>query len=596
MRDTRRRAAVRLLICAILAAEIFLLLPATLYVGNLVEFAASGLATLRTLFVPALALLLVLVIAGGLVERRGPGAFVAMIAALGVLAWIQAFLLVWDYGPLDGHRIDWSREPWRGWLDGAVWTVVLFAAWRFHRLLERPLSVALGALFIMQSGVLAAAAVDDRAALLEKFGASPRYDALPAMPRFSERRNVLHLILDSFQSDIFREIVTAGPGAQRYRSALDGFTFYEENSGVFPYTYFALPAILSGRIYRNDRPKKEFIREVFSGDTLLSAAAGAGFEVDIATEPLMLDMMANGPYTNAYLVPGQSGPSPRALAVNEAAKLLDLSLFRLAPHFLKRHVYNDERWLVQRATAGPEHLRYFYFAHNLFLHEIAKNMSADRPAPVYKFFHVMSPHAPMVVDDQCAYTGGAIERNRETVTWQSRCTLEFVIDLLGRMKELGIYDDALIVLMADHGGHIPPDRYRPPDPAETSRGFVMNPWVVAMASPLLLIKLPGASGPLRTSPAQTSALDTAATVGAILGLKERFPGTDVLGIEADAVRERRFYQYTWRRADYVTDYILPIQELLIRGSLYENDSWSFGEVFEPPDAKTEKSEGVVGRQ
>jgi arylsulfatase A-like enzyme len=150
------------------------------------------------------------------------------------------------------------------------------------------------------------------------------------------------------------------------------------------------------------------------------------------------------------------------------------------------------------------------------------------------------------------------------------------------MKELGIYDDALIVLMADHGGHIPPDRYRPPDPAEASHGFVMNPWVVAMASPLLLIKLPGASGPLRTSPAQTSALDTAATIAAILGLKERFPGTDALGIEADAMRERRFYQYTWRRADYVTDYILPVQELLIRGSLYENDSWSFGREFAPP--------------
>jgi hypothetical protein len=37
-----------------------------------------------------------------------------------------------------------------------------------------------------------------------------------------------------------------------------------------------------------------------------------------------------------------------------------------------------------------------------------------------------------------------------------------------------------------------------------------------------------------------------------------------------------------RRTDYVTDYILPIQELLIRGSLCENDSWSFGELFNPP--------------
>lgn len=589
--DTPARAALRLVLCAMLVAEIFVLVPGTIYVGNLGEFAASGAAIFRNLAIPALIALLAFVVIGGIVERRGPGRFVALVAALSLLAWLQAFLLVWDYGSLDGHLIDWGHAAWRGWLDAAAWAGMLLCAALFARRLERPLVVAAVAVCIAQFGVLGAAAAQNRAEFLEKFGSAPTHDALPAMRQFSATQNVLHVILDSFQTDIFDEIVSNGPAGAGYRAALDGFVFYEENVGIFPYTYFALPAILSGRIYRNDLPKKEFIRQVFSGDTILNAAAASGFEIDIATEPLMLDMMTNGSYTNAYLVPGQSGPSPRALARSEAAELADLALFRLSPHFLKRRVYNDQRWLVQRALASEEHMRYFYFAHNLFLHDVTSNMTADRAAPVYKFFHVMSPHAPMVVDEQCAFAGRALDRNRQTVTWQSRCTLEFVVGLLDRMKQLGIYDSTLIVLMADHGGHIPPDRYHPPDPAN---GFAIHPWIVAMASPLLLIKMPGASGPLSSSPAQTSALDVAPTISSALGLGAAFPGTVVTDLASELPRERRFYYYPWRREDYVTDYILPIRELLIRGSIFENDSWRFGAEFSPPGAKEE--EGAGGRQ
>ncbi len=40
--------------------------------------------------------------------------------------------------------------------------------------------------------------------------------------RFSSRKNVLHIILDGYQSDVFEEIVNDGEDGARFTSALEG--------------------------------------------------------------------------------------------------------------------------------------------------------------------------------------------------------------------------------------------------------------------------------------------------------------------------------------------------------------------------------------
>lgn len=60
-------------------------------------------------------------------------------------------------------------------------------------------------------------------------------------------------------------------------------------------------------------------------------------------------------------------------------------------------------------------------------------------------------HNPMVASADYAYADRVLPSIRGKVKNQVRCGLVEVARLLEKMKELGIYDDATIVLQADHG-------------------------------------------------------------------------------------------------------------------------------------------------
>jgi hypothetical protein len=555
---------------------VFLLLPGTLYLGNLDEFRTAPLPLARLLLGPAVLLMAVALLALRLSRRPEFSRLCSVLAALVLLAWTQAYLLVWNYGVLDGSAIDWGAAPWRA-LDALLWIGGLAAAAAFHRRLGRPLAAAALALVALQAVVVGAQGVAQRDALALKHSKRLASNDLEAMARFSTARNVLHVVLDSFQADVFQQIVS-GPGGDRARAALRGFTFFEEHLGTFPATYLALPVIVSGQVYRNQVPRAEFMEGAYGARSLTAAAHAAGYEVDVATDSWMLDLLTRGHVDHAYL-------TAQLPVAQEAAKLVDLALFRLAPHLAKRHVYSGQQWLAQRLFRRSTLMRFPYFTHNAFLATVARDFRADRPAPVYKYFHLMTTHAPFVVNEDCTPAGRVVERVREHVLAQSRCSLGFVLALLDRMREAGVYDDSLVVLMSDHGGHLPPLRYRQGSIVDGNMEYDLRPDFVGLATPLLAIKPPGATGAFAVSPALTSMSDVAATIDALAGFGGGLPGTSIWDPAYGASGRRRFYGYEWSRLDPISEYIAMIREHTVAGSAYDVASWRMGPVFLPPEPR-----------
>ena len=286
-----------------------------------------------------------------------------------------------------------------------------------------------------------------------------------------------------------------------------------------------MPAILSGKIYKNHIPIERHMSEAVGGETFLSAANDDGYDVDIVTPGGMLNAMyEKSRSTNLYRVPISEDPSSLSEATFESARLFDLALFRLAPHFFKRFVYNDQRWLVQALLPGSDYLALEFFRHIVFIRDLSKNMTTDRSQPVYKFLHLTLSHRPMVTDENCDYAGQVLETVRPTVKWQAGCALEELVKLLEQMKVAGIYDDALIILMADHGAWVPPTGLSGSVSDDGKSVEVVYPQLVALSLPLLAIKRPGDTGPFRISNAMTWVTDMPATVSHALKLRAKFSG------------------------------------------------------------------------
>ena len=180
--------------------------------------------------------------------------------------WIQANFLVADYGSFTGAAIDWTLESWRNPYEIGMWVIVPILCVAAARYVFPVAAFASGALVPMQTATLAASAVhaDPRT--------RPEWNG-PAKMTFelSRTRNVIHLVLDSYQSDLFGEILEAD------RAALD-----QSLSGA---VFFAIIPARSRRrssesrqcrpraVDRNQEPLQHYNRDHFNHGLLFQSPA-----------------------------------------------------------------------------------------------------------------------------------------------------------------------------------------------------------------------------------------------------------------------------------------------------------------------------------
>ncbi len=549
--------------------------PLALYAGNSGEFAASYDDILRACLPYAATIIAGFGLLGALLYGVPYKRFLAVVAALGLLVWLQGNILVWDYGVLDGRDINWFANAWRGVLDFAIWCIVLCVAFIGYERFGRVLVPAAVAAFVIQCVAAATTLASDASTLQTQLHIDSDGIAGEAITRFSRQQNVVHIVMDGFQSDLFSEIIDAPDNADLKRQ-LQGFTLFRDNLGAYPYTQMTVPALVSSRLYRNDMPVDEFMSDVFKGDTILNAAFDAGFEVDIAAMIALKNIYSRGKHTHAYGITASDHVTMEDYIRNDAAKLMDLSLFRVVPHFAKALVHRKHLWVFQARMRSEAYLQMQYFSDLMFLSRLAEHMTADRDAPVYKMIHVMLSHRPTVGNENCEYDGMR-ETTKANVIIQARCGLMRVVDVLRRMRDLGIYEQSLIVLMADHGAWVPVD----PLMNEQDNRAGVNTMGVAMATPVLAIKPPGVMGNMRVSGAPTSVVDVPATIGDLLSLKAQFNGRSVFSISDEAPRLRRHLYYRFGMNPDAEGYLFPIMEYGVYGSTLDASAWHLGVLYRP---------------
>jgi hypothetical protein len=112
--------------------------------------------------------------------------------------------------------------------------------------------------------------------------------------------------------------------------------------------------------------------------------------------------------------------------------------------------------------------------------------------------HSMVTHLPAVLRPDCSL--GERRLDREAASFQARCALRRVVDLLERLRAGGVYDVSSIVIVSDHGyGYESSHAAQSEDPKFRRMVGAFNPTV--------LVKPPMARGPLTTSDAPLELTD-----------------------------------------------------------------------------------------
>jgi len=547
--------------------------PYTIVSGNEAEFSAPFWTLVRPILLAGAGVALILIVAGLTLPSKLLRTYVALLFGIGVVIWIQGSFLVPDYGPLDGTAIDWTLQAWRNPYEMALWIVVPGLCVVAARYVSRFAPFASGVLVTMQLVVLLASILRADSTTAGRWRGPAE-----SMFELSRKQNIIHIVLDAFQSDFFYEILEEN--RQELDRSLSGAVFFADHSGAFPTTMVSIPAMLTGTVYRQEQTLPRYVREHFDDGSLFKSLRDRGWRVDSISEI---------PYDGKSVSNGYRIRRPHVSYAEytqfAAWQLADLSLFRHAPHILRPHIYNDQQWRLQ-TLLGPGDTsgrRHFPVNGAAVLQEFAERSTLTVDEPVYKFIHVGIPHRPVTIEADCDYVEG-LRPTRENYKGQTQCAVRRLVAILDRLKDLGVYDNSLIIVSSDHGIGYAPQKFV--NDQQTPAGALSTLSGKSMA--LLVVKAPGSRGAVRVSHAPTSISDVAATVLDIVGVPNSLPGEPALKLAENAQRVRSFGMYDWEDDGWRHDYFDSLDIMEIRGPLLDGHSWTLVDSFYPPNTEPDK--------
>jgi hypothetical protein len=371
--------------------------------------------------------------------------------------------------------------------------------------------------------------------------------------KFSPKQNVLVVLFDGLQSDVADRVLRSD---RALAARFDGFRFFKDTVAIAPTTILNMPAIHSGEHYQRQRALGPYFTGAIERRSFINRFSQAGYATTLVYP---IDGVCPARVTSC--VRTADPRSTRARFTSEAMRLFDLSVFRVSPVWMKRRIYAGGRWLLSGQLDRPDEINRIIQG-NRFLEEVARRMVVASERPTLKLLHIVSTHTPYVLESNCRTVGNSALRHLEP---QVHCALRAAGTILASLKDNGLYDNTIVLVLADHG--VNPGVY-----GDTASDLATRfSHLAGAANPVFLLKPLGSHGALTDAPGAVYLADVGATLCAASG------ACDVpLGIpagQARADRPRRFHAYEWRDEFWAQRDIPEMTRYEILGPVWEQRSW-----------------------
>ncbi|NMC62369.1 MAG: sulfatase-like hydrolase/transferase [SAR324 cluster bacterium] len=492
----------------------------------------------------------------------------AALLVLIVLVYVQGLFLVWEYGPFNGELIKWSHFKKEEWIDGLIWFFFLSLALFYHQRLRK-------FYFPLLLFVLVALSMSLASELFTKESKFPNdSEAIKndSLFSFSNSKNALVIVLDTFVSPAFEEIMKR---QAELASIFSGFTYYPNTLAPFSTTAPSIPSLLSGTQYDNSEPIKDYLSRVLPFSSLPSQMHANGYQTDTMTMSVICPRIKGSCHALNKIVARDPGEAK----FREYLELMDFTLFRVLPQVLKKKVYNNEKWLLQRVLhkgGSPRSL----FNSVRFADVFERRIHTDSAKPTFKFLHLMIPHPPIHFKADCSIIKKEeeltyLKQKKKAFEGQAICSLRLLEKMFSAMKKNGVFDSSLIIVTADHGHAL---RYLTQREGEV-------PALMEQAMPLLLLKEAGVNGtePYKVSNAPAYLIDIPKTVADFFDLSFKFPGESLLSLPETKDRLRYYWSYGWHDEFWKKTYMPKMHGYVVSGNVRDPRSWSQGKSLAPPE-------------
>lgn len=357
-----------------------------------------------------------------------------------VLFYFQGALLNGDLGTLDGTQFDWRADAPAAYKNLAIWAAAILAllvlGW------FKPDWVRIGG-FIICGALVAAQSVSLVTTWVPEDDSVPNYQ-LSGEEQFtlSSDDNILVLTLDQMSPLIFEEALERDP---HFYDVFKDFLYFDNMSSRYSFTFPSLMYLLTGCELDLSVPTREAVYNAWHSDkaaNFYDSLHEAGYKVNLFMESNYAALGAENMLGKADNIV-QAGDLVVTPLFFEF--LLDMSLYRYMPTILKGPFCVSTGGIVDISTyQGVTKLRINYDFYSELLDE---GLTLTDDHKVFNWYHMQGAHFPYVVDYD-GFLCDEDETNREDQLHGYLLALE---EFFQQLKDLGVYDDATIIISADHG-------------------------------------------------------------------------------------------------------------------------------------------------
>lgn len=290
--------------------------------------------------------------------------------------------------------------------------------------------------------------------------------------QMSRDTNFVILLLDAVDAYTLKNVMETDP---EYYDMFTDFTFYDNMLGAYPYTEFAVPCILSGEWYENEEKLRDFEIDAYAQSPFLEKLEEDGYRMAVYSGELPAYDGNLQRFEN--VLSNERGVNDKWAFIRWQALMMG---FRYAPYDLKRfsfvnpNAFND----LKIPPKGEE----LYSPFNpQFYEAVLGDEISYTEQKCFKFIHILGGHLPFQYDkDVNIIENGTYEGNIQA-------SLTITKEYLNKLKAGGVYDNSVIIVMADHGYNLESGIYGRQNPIffvkgiEEKHGFVISDAPVSFA-------------------------------------------------------------------------------------------------------------------
>ena len=364
---------------------------------------------------------------------------------VGIILYLIAFLSTYIQGNFlvkNLPGLDGTQPVWKDYISediktiivwGVVSTIVIAFAVKFKsQKLRSAISIVSVCIFLMIAVTLVTVVLTTKVTDKDYEMVVTDKDEF----EMSSDTNFIILLLDAMEGGTYDEVAQNHP---EYAEIMRDFTYYDNTVCGYTFTKQSIPFILSGIWYENERPFADYATDAYTNSPFLTKLSQKEYKMSLYEPELYTSDKELYKFSNII-----KNKTDISSYITFMKREIQITGYKNAPFILKRFCMVGTQDFEDFRT-NPDDCETFSYDNEVFYNAVKNSEMTKTDDKTFKFIHIWGAHVPFVFDkDMNRIEDGTYAQNVEACMTMTDAYLK-------KLKENGVYDNSVIIVMADHG-------------------------------------------------------------------------------------------------------------------------------------------------